>query len=107
MNKFYGVWNASPEKRYRNFISTVADTQRVWLSKNEMLSVWPEESYALHKTASEKIVCVEVHDFCNTLESLSYDSSHSICVFPTDKSYIEKHPDELLRDILDELERIE
>lgn len=107
MNKFWGVWNALPEKRYRNFISTVADMQMVWLRKNEILSVWPEESYALQKTPAEKIACVEVHDFCILLEKLSYDPSSSICVFPTDKDYIEKRPHELLRDILDELERIE
>lgn len=107
MNKFEGVWNALPGKRYKNFISTVADTQTVWLSKNGILSVWPEESYALQITLADKIASVEVHDFCNLLKELANDPSASIRVFPTDKDHIDKHPCELLRDILDELERIE
>ena len=107
MNKFWGVLNASPEKRYKNFISTVADMQMVWLSKEAKLSVWPEENYALQKTDAAKIVCMEVHDFCDLLKEMSNDPWSTICVFPTDKDCIEKHPSELLSDTLDELERIE
>lgn len=29
--EFLGILNASPEKRYKNFISTVADYEEVWL----------------------------------------------------------------------------
>ena len=31
MNKFEGLMNAHPRKRYKSFVTTVADTEMVWL----------------------------------------------------------------------------
>ena len=31
MNKFEGLMNAHPRKRYKSFVTTVADTEVVWL----------------------------------------------------------------------------
>ena len=31
MNKFEGLMNAHPRKRYKSFVTTIADTEMVWL----------------------------------------------------------------------------
>ena len=53
-NKFDGLMNAAPHKRYKSFAVTVADWESVWLDCDPnqplpdegVISVWPEEMFA-------------------------------------------------------------
>ena len=52
-NKFDGLMNAAPHKRYKSFAATVADWESVWLDCDPnqplpdegVISVWPEEIF--------------------------------------------------------------
>lgn len=106
MNKFEGVWNAAAQKRYKNFVTTVADTETVWLCEGGKLSVWPELSYAQKLFPNEKIMCMDVHDFCcSVLEK--YPVTDCIYVFPNDRDAFIAEPQNLLVDIQNELDRVE
>lgn len=68
MNKFFGILNASPEKRYINFISTITDLGEVWLFSNNTgyltiddesyinLLVWPTKDFALYYNTNKQIL---------------------------------------------------
>ena len=34
--RFEGLWNAKPQKRYKHFVSFVADQESVWMLANEV-----------------------------------------------------------------------
>ena len=107
MDKFNGVRNAPPEKRYKNFVSTVVDMEKVWYCKKGTLQVWPGKDYALSQVPLQDIASLEVHNFCELLKKMRIASEDCIQVFPTNKDCFEIHPEGLLKDILDELERVE
>lgn len=88
MNKFEGLMNAHPRKRYKSFVTTVADTEMVWLDcdPNQLvlteqcpISVWPEEMFASAVCSDKAAFSIEVHEFCELLMACP---SRSIRVFP-------------------------
>lgn len=106
MKKFDGIWNAEPHKRYKNFVATIADTEKVWLHKGSQLSVWPEQEYALRLYPRDEINCLDVHDFSSSI-SKKNDAADHVCVFPNGKDSFLVPVKSLLRDIQEELDRIE
>ena len=80
MNELYGVMNASPEKRYKNFISRVADNEEVWVLDNGegyatlvqidyiSLIVYPSKEAAEFFSEGDEVMSIEVHDFVNNCE---------------------------------------
>lgn len=107
MKKFNGIWNAKADKRYKTFVTTAADTESVWLCKKSTIHVWPGKEYALRLFPENELSHWDVHDFCALLSDMSKDRSSIICVFPTDKDYLEAHPQKLLMDLQEELDRLE
>ena len=73
-NKFDGLMNAAPHKRYKSFAVTVADWESVWLDCDPnqplpdegVISVWPEEMFAAVCT-DKPFFKMDVHDFCDLL----------------------------------------
>ena len=96
-NKFDGLMNAAPHKRYKSFAATVADWESVWLDCDPnqplpdegVISVWPEEMFAA-------AVCTDK----------PYPDA-TIRVFPNGKNWTDTAAEDLLEDVLEELERVE
>lgn len=117
------IWAAPPEKRYRNFIHTVADCEGLWLAGNEegelvveengkdCLCLWPEEVFAqlyLEKACPKsgaKAIWVELSDFMERGEALARTTPDFQCmVFPTEQDAAHCSMEELLDALNEELE---
>lgn len=117
------IWNAPPEKRYKNFIHTVADQEYIWLVGNEsgelvaeengknFLCLWPSEAFAqiyLEKTNlafDAEAFPIEITAFAEHLRSLvSMQENIQCMVFPTDKNATFISAQEILEDLNEELE---
>lgn len=120
MNRILGVLNAIPEKRYKNFISTVVDREKVWLlddgegyatfeQEDEMyLLVWQERKMAeMFASKSEQAVYIEIHEFCRLCESNIDNRKLKFIVCPNEKDSCIATVEGLLSDITRELNRIE
>ena len=95
-----GMMSASPEKRYKSFLTTVADLEEVWLLSSKdgyatfdadgyiNLLVWPRKEFAeLFKNNDEEVVSMEVHEFVEQCENV--EENIRFMVFPTyDNSYV-------------------
>lgn len=118
---FEGIWNSDPEKRYHNFLNTVADLEEVWLSESNdgcttfdiddkiHIMVWPKkefcERFISQISENERAFSMEIHEFIEECESL--DGSYSFMVFPTDKDSYIVSKDQLIEDIIAHLEELE
>lgn len=118
--RFFGILNASVEKRYRNFISTVVDREEVWLLENKecyttfddeekiYLLVWPEQEFAeWFSKEDETAVSIEVHEFCRRCCKMKDNSKIQFMVFPTEKDSWVVDTETILENILEELDRVE
>ena len=115
---FEGLWKASAEKRYKSFLNTVADSEKVWLLVSECgfatyddkgyihILVWPQKEYCLKfASPSEFPVDIEIHDFLERCKTL--DDRTRFMVFPTFENTYVVSPEQLRLDIINQLERIE
>ena len=119
MKRFLGISNASPAKRYKHFVSHVADWESVWLLSGKdgfltididdhiHLLVWPSKEFALAFDPDETPVEIEVHDFCKRCEEMLHQEDIRFMVFPTEKNTYVVETEELLEDILYELSLVE
>ena len=111
-NKFDGLMNAAPHKRYKSFAATVADWESVWLDcdpnqplpEEGVISVWPEEMFAAAVCTDKPFFKMDVHDFCDLLGA---HPDATIRVFPNGKSWTDTAAEDLLEDVLEELDRVE
>lgn len=115
--EFLGILNASPEKRYKNFVSTVADFEEVWLlesiegyatvDKDDIiyLLVWPKKEFAEKFKNGDHPVAVEVHEFCERCKKI--EDNIKFMVFPNGNDTCIVDADTILNDILEKLEEIE
>ena len=113
MNRFEGLMKAHPKKRYKSFVTSVADCEEVWTDASfseaettveEMISVWPEKEFAQAACTQREAVMIEVHDFCRILQN----NPHVVVrVFPNGIDYFDTDAEKLLLDIESELELIE
>ena len=114
MNRFEGLMNAHPRKRYKSFAATAADTETVWLECDPTqlvpaepcsISVWPEEMFASAVCPDKAIYFIEVHEFC---ELLIANPNRLIRIFPNGKDQqVDTTADVLLADIKEELDLVE
>lgn len=120
MNKkgLIGLLNTSPEKRYKSFLSTVADSEEVWLLSSKdgyatfdeddfiHLLIWPCKEFAeMFKDDDEEVVSIEVHKFIEQCEAL--EENIRFMVFPTDKDSYVVTTEILINDISAYLEEVE
>lgn len=111
-NKFDGLMNAAPHKRYKSFAVTVADWESVWLDCDPnqplpdegVISVWPEEMFAAAGCTDKPFFKMDVRDFCDLLEA---HPDATIRVFPNGKNWTDTAAEDLLEDVLEELDRVE
>ena len=113
-----GVMNASPEKRYKTFLSTAADTETVCVLSNEngfamygdetgsYLLVWPKKEFAAFFICEgDKQVELDVHDFIELCRQTIKDEK--VMVFPTNRDSFVISGENLAEDLeafLDEVE---
>lgn len=113
-----GLLNTSPEKRYKSFLTTVADLEEVWLLSSDEgyatfyadnyihLLIWPRKEFAeMFKEDDEKVISIEVHKFIEQCEAV--DENVRFMVFPTDKDSYVITAENLINDINDYLDEIE
>jgi len=119
-NRLHYIMNASPEKRYKNFITTVADKCYVWVLRTSSgyathvidnvihLLVWPLREYAeYYANRGEEAEGIEIHDFIGRCESMSKDENVRFMVFPTKIDAYLSPIDEVEKDIKYQLSLIE
>ena len=113
MNRFEGLMNAHPRKRYKSFAATAADTETVWLECDPTqlvptepcsISVWPEEMFASAVCSDKAVFSIEVQEF---YELMMACPNRSIRVFPNGTDYVDTTADALLADIEEELDLLE
>lgn len=120
MNEYLGILSAPPEKRYKNFISTVVDREAVWLLASDdgyatyddagaiYLLVWPREEFAIQfQQIGDIPTAVEIHDFCDRCKELFALSNVNFMVFPNEENAYVVDAKKIYLDILEELERVE
>lgn len=119
MNKaFDGLMKASAEKRYKSFLSTVADLGTVWLLSSKdgfatyddkdyiYLLIWPKKEFCIEFAVQDEIpVDIEVHDFIERCKNLNNQTQ--FMVFPTSENAYVVSPEQLQLDITEQLELIE
>ena len=109
---------APPEKRYKSFLNTVADLEKVWLLSSEdgfatyddkeyiHLLVWPKKEFCLKfALETESPIDMEVHDFIERCNSL--DDRTRFMVFPTLENTYVVTPEQLRLDIMEHLKQVE
>lgn len=115
---FNGLIKASPEKRYKNFLNTVADLEEVWLLYSEdgyvtidfdgfiHILLWPQKEFCeCFMSENEKPLSIETHEFLEKCKDL--DSTIRFMVFPTDINSYVVTAKQLYSDITEHLEEIE
>jgi hypothetical protein len=119
MDRLHGILNASPEKRYKNFISTVVDLEEVWvLSSEDGYATWDEGEivrlivFPTHDSAvlfSENDVpeSIEIHDFISRCTRAAADDKFGFMVYPNGINSYVVSTDRMIQDLMDELELIE
>lgn len=110
IKRIEGILSAPPEKRYKNFISTVVDKEEIWVLSNEdgyatyeidnkiHLLVWPEKIFAQKFAENETAESIEVHDFCDRCEEAKR-SNLLFLVFYNGKSAFCVDAEKMLNDI--------
>ncbi len=105
-----GLLSANPEKRYKSFLSTVADRKEVWLLASNggytsfdtdgyiHLLVWPRREFAeLFKSEGEKAVSMEIHEFLE--QCANVEENVRFMIFPTNDSAYVVDSEKLIYDI--------
>lgn len=117
--RFEGLWNATPEKRYKHFITYTVDYESAWLLSNEdgfttidvdgyiHLLVWPSKEFAVAYSEEDTPVEMDIHEFCERCEDMMNEENIRFMVFPTDKDAWIISTEDLLSDLTEELERVE
>ena len=118
MNKLSGLLSATPEKRYKHFISTVVDREKVWLlsSKNGYttyddenytnLLVWSEKQFAEMFANGDNAVSIEIHDFCHRCEEMLNDNIGFLVFYNGQDAYW-VDVNKIISDIQEELSLVE
>lgn len=120
MNEYLGILSAPPEKRYKNFISTVVDREAVWLLTSDdgyatyenkgiiYLLVWPRKEFAIQfQQAGDIPTAVDIHEFCDRCKELFDSTDVNFMVFPNKENSYVVDAKRIYLDILEELERVE
>lgn len=113
-----GLLSASPEKRYKSFLTTAADQAEVWLLSSKdgyatfddggyiHLLIWAHREFAvLFQSAGGEPVSMEIHDFMEQCQSL--DEHFRFMVFPTQKDTYVVTTKQLCEDLAACLEEVE
>lgn len=118
MNRFNGLLNADGKKRYRSFISSAADEEKVCMlldcknytivEEHQSRLVWPSEEFARHYCDDKCVpVIIDVHDFCDMLICAADTRQRDFLVFHNRIDACPVSAVRLLEDIKAELDRVE
>ena len=115
--QFSGLMKASPEKRYKSFLTTVADLEDVWMLASEdgyatleldgyiHLLIWPRREFAEAFQQEDEIISMDVHVFLEQCKELTEDIR--FMVFPTDDNAYVVDPERLISDLCEYLDEVE
>lgn len=114
-----GIINASAEKRFKNFISTVADNEEVWMldggegyctyddDGNINIIVYPTREFAEIFSEGAKPVMMEVHEFCEKCKEFFDSEKIGFVVFPNKINGVKISAYDLYYALGEELEKVE
>ena len=114
-NRLRGVMNASAEKRYKNFITTVADYEQVWVLDNEegyatidqdgfvSLIVYPKEEDAEFFAKGDIPTPIDIDDFMDRCQESLEDPYFRFAVYPTDEDVLIVSTSQMIEDLEEEL----
>ena len=117
--RFEGLWKATPEKRYKHFVTYAVDYESAWLLTNKdgfatidadgyiHLLVWPSKEFAVAYCEEDTPIELNIHEFCERCKEMMNEENIRFMVFPTDKDVWVVSTEELLKDLTEELERVE
>ena len=105
-----GLLAASAEKRYKSFVVTACDTEKVWIWRGAgaghgAMFVWPYGEIARMFHDADEISCLDVHDFMDELGNM--DKEAIVHVFPNGTDEYAAKAGNLLNFLLEELELVE
>lgn len=112
-----GIINASPEKRYKSFLNTITDLEKVWLLSSQngfatididgdtCIMLWPRKEFCGPITARTVPTPIEIHNFQKWHEKLA--DSTKFAIFPTSKDSYVVTAKQLYQDIAEHLEELE
>ena len=116
MNRIKGVSQASPEKRYKNFISTAAAREEVWLLENEdgyatwddargtiRLIVYPTQEDAEMFAENDKPVSIEIKSFLHRCVDQLEDTEIGFLVYPNGTDGYAVSTDQMIKHLVDSL----
>ena len=117
--QYEGLIKASPEKRYKSFLNTVADEGEIWFLASEegnatieidgtiYLLVWPREEFcsSMIYDEDEKAVFMDIYEFLE--ECRHIDENIEFMVFSTEEDTYVVTRERLIIDILEHLEEVE
>ncbi len=111
-----GLLKATPEKRYKSFLNTVADSEEVWglaaadqplaVDDDGCIRLWPYKEFCeLMPAPGHRPIALEVHEFLEQCRSLEDDTRFSI--FPTHENSYVVSAKQLCLDIQEHLDEVE
>lgn len=115
-DRIKGVSQASPEKRYKNFISTAAAREEVWVLENEdgyatwddargtiRLIVYPTKEDAEMFAENDRPVSIEIKNFLHRCIDQLEDTEIGFLVYPNDTDGYAVGTGQLIKDLVDAL----
>ena len=121
--KLNGVLNSTTAKRYKSFITTIADTEEVWLLRNKRgyatidadgyinLIVFPDKEFAEwyrdRNFKKDQLECLDVHTFLERCNDLLSQEEVRFLVSPNDSNGYIVAADKIIDDLTEELNCLE
>lgn len=115
---FEGLKKATPEKRYKSFLTTVADREKIYFLSSkrgcaffeidglEGMPLWPYKEFCQEfETEEDKLDYMDVHDFLE--QCIEMEENVTFFVFPTEKNTYVVDKEELCQDIQEYLDQVE
>ncbi len=112
-----GLLESPPQKRYRSFLNTVADLEKVFagleigkkvfVTNNDgAILLWPYKEFCELMLSSNQLPHeIEIHDFLKYCSSL--DNSTMFSIFPTSADSYTVSAEQLILDIQEHLDEVE
>lgn len=121
--KLDGILNSTTAKRYKNFITTIADTEEVWLLRSSRgyatmdadgyinLLVFPDKEFAEWYRdcyfKKDQLECLDVNTFLERCNDLLSQEEVRFLVSPNDSNGYIVAADKIIDDLTEELDRVE
>ncbi len=112
-----GLLQATPEKRYKSFLTTAADREEAWglvsddqnplaIRDDGCIWLWPYKEFCEWMRSPEDVpVSIEIHELLEQCQAL--DPATRFRVFPTKENAYTVTAEQLCRDMQEHLDEVE